>query len=159
VLGYRSNKGSYCVSQPGRVVGNRVGTVNFVLDTFNDIWEIGRQCGASMEALPPDWPVGIGSTFGGGPMSPDLDPTTDPDGGRIELRTLPGRTVLYGVARPNVREVTLESPRDVRTLIPSARAHSFVVVYDGTFPTGNFKLTAMMADGSQKTVRQIAGLG
>jgi hypothetical protein len=159
VLGYRTNRGSYCVNQPGRIVGNRVGNVNFVLDTFDDVWEIGRQCGASAEGLPPDSPVAIGSMFGAGLMPSSIDPTVDPDGGRTALRTLPGRTVLYGVAKKDVRSVTLSTPRDVRTLIPSARTHSFVAVYDGTFPTGNLKLTATMADGSTKTIRQMAGFG
>ena len=156
VLGYRTSRG-YCVTQPGRVVDDRVGTVNFVLGTFSDIWDVGRQCGASMDGLPPDWPVGVGSSFGGGLMPQSLDPTADPQTGRIARRTLRGRTVIYGVARPTVRQVTIETPRDGRTLIPSKRAHSFIVVYDGTFPTGQLKLTAKMADGSHKTVRQIAG--
>jgi len=157
VLGYRTTNHHYCVTQPGRVVDSRVGMVNFVLSTFEDIWDVGRQCGATMNGLPKDWPVGVGSMFGGGLTPQDLDPTAVPESGRVKLRTLPRRTVLYGVARPTVRQVTIESPRDVRTIIPSPRAHSFIVVYDGAFPTGKMKLTATMADGSHQTVRQMAG--
>jgi hypothetical protein len=158
VLGYRTDRG-YCVTQPGRIVDDHVGTVDFVLGTFNDIWDAGRQCGATVDRLPPNWPVGIGEMFGGGLTPQSLDPTSDPLTGRTALRTLPGRTVLYGIARPGVRAVTIDSPRDVRTLIPSPRAHSFIVVYDGTFPTGRLKLTGTMADGSKKTVTQPAGFG
>jgi hypothetical protein len=158
VLGYQTSRG-YCVTQPGRVVDDRVGTVDFVLGTFNDIWDVGRQCGASLDRLPPDWPAGFGAMIGGGLTPQSDDPTSDPTTGRTALRALPGRTVVYGVARPGVRQLTIESPRDVRTLIPSPRAHSFIVVYDGTFPTGKLTLTGTMADGSKKTVTQPAGFG
>jgi hypothetical protein len=159
ILGYRTDRGGYCVTQPGRVVGDRVGTVNFVLGTFADIWDAGRQCETSLDHLPPDWPIALGGMFGGALTPQRLLPTEDPTAGRAERRTLPGRTVLYGVARPSVRELTLETPRDVRTLIPSKRAHVIIVVYDGTFPTGRTKVTATMADGSHQTVRQFAGGG
>jgi hypothetical protein len=33
------------------------------------------------------------------------------------------------------------------------------VVYDGTFPAGQFKLTATFNDGSKKTVSQPASFG
>jgi hypothetical protein len=56
-----------------------------------------------------------------------------------------------------VREVTIKSPRDVRTVLPSPRAHVFLVVYDGLFPTGDFVLTSMFADGSHVTQRIHAG--
>jgi hypothetical protein len=159
VLGYRADSGGFCATQPGRIVGDHVGAINFALDTFDELPTRTRHCGATVGALPPSWPVGIGTMYGGG-FDPALDPGQDPDGGgRITLRTLPGRTVLYGVARPGVRSVTIESPRDVRTLIPSPRARSFLVVYDGSFPTGQLKLTATMADGSKRTVTQPAGFG
>jgi hypothetical protein len=159
ILGYKTDRGTYCVTQPGRVVGNRVGSVNFVLGTFADIWDVGRQCGSMLNRLPPDWPIALGGMFGGGLTPQSLLPTEDPLSGRNERRTLPGRTVVFGVARPNVRELTLATPRDVRTLIPSKRAHAIIVVYDGTFPTGKTKVTATMADGSHQTVRQFAGIG
>jgi hypothetical protein len=109
--------------------------------------------------MPPGWPVSIGSEFGGGLTPQSLDPTAAPDQGRTELRTLPGHTILYGAALPTVRQLTIESPRDVRTLVPSPNARSFLVVYDGTFPAGQFKLTATFNDGSKKTVSQPASFG
>lgn len=71
--------------------------------------------------------------------------------GRIALRTLPGRTVIYGLARPDVREITIESPRDVRTIVPSARAHAFIVVYDGSFATGETVFRITFKNGTHAT--------
>ncbi|HEX6712142.1 MAG TPA: hypothetical protein VF066_02110 [Thermoleophilaceae bacterium] len=158
VLGFRADTGGFCATQPGRIVDDRVGSVNFALATFSELPARSRHCGVLASRLPPRWPAGIGTMYGSG-VDPALDPSQDPDGGRVALRTLPGRTVLFGAAKPGVKLVTIESPRDVRTLIPSARARSFLAVYDGSFPTGQLKLTATFADGSQKTVTQPAGFG
>jgi hypothetical protein len=158
VLTYRADNGGFCATQPERIVGDRVGFVNFALDTFDPLPTRSRHCGVMASQLPRSWPAGIGTMSGSG-FDPALDPSRDPDGGHVKLRTLPGRTVLYGAAKRGVRSVTIESPRDVRTLIPSARARSFLVVYDGEFPTGRLRLTANFADGSAKTITQPAGFG
>jgi hypothetical protein len=152
------DNGGFCATQPERIVGDRVGFVNFALDTFDPLPTRSRHCGVMASQLPRGWPAGIGTMSGSG-FDPALDPARDLDGGHVKLRTLPGRTVLYGAAKPGVRSVTIESPRDVRTLIPSSRARSFLVVYDGEFPTGRLRLTANFADGSAKTITQPAGFG
>jgi hypothetical protein len=54
--------------------------------------------------------------------------------------------------------VTLETPRDVRTLIPGGPAHGIIAVYDGTFPTGAVKVIARFRDGHTKT-QTIGDLG
>jgi hypothetical protein len=41
----------------------------------------------------------------------------------------------------------------VRTLIPSRRAHAFVAVYDGTFPTGETVITVTFTDGTTQEQR------
>jgi hypothetical protein len=46
-----------------------------------------------------------------------------------------------------VTAVTLETPRDVRTLIPGGPAHAIIAVYDGTFTTGTVTVTAHFRDG------------
>jgi len=43
--------------------------------------------------------------------------------------------------------VTLETPRDVRTLTPTGRAHAFLAAYDGSFPTGKIRVVARFRDG------------
>jgi hypothetical protein len=60
-------------------------------------------------------------------------------------------TTIQGVARPDVESITFASPRDVRTLRPSPRAHAFLVLYDGTFPTGEITMTSRFTDGRTTT--------
>jgi hypothetical protein len=56
--------------------------------------------------------------------------------------------VFNGTARDDIKSVTIATPRDVRTLIPSRRAHAFIAVYDGTFPTGETVITTTFTDGT-----------
>jgi hypothetical protein len=75
-------------------------------------------------------------------------PASD-DRGRIERRTLEGRLVFHGQVHPDVATVTLRTPRDVRTLVPS---EGFVLaVYDGQFPGGEVTATARLRDGKEVT--------
>lgn len=46
--------------------------------------------------------------------------------------------------------MTIATPRDVRTIIPSARAHAFIVAYDGSFPTGVIVMTSTFKDGTTR---------
>jgi hypothetical protein len=65
----------------------------------------------------------------------------------IERRTLPGRTVITGIARPDVASVTLTTPSDVRTLRPSGPRHVLIAVYDGAFYQGLSSATVRLRDG------------
>jgi hypothetical protein len=86
-----------------------------------------------------------------------LDATSDPevslDGSytlseaEIERRTLPGRTVITGVADPDVVSVTLTTPQDVRTIQPTGPKHVFIVVYDGVFYSGSVSAAALLTNG------------
>lgn len=80
----------------------------------------------------------------------------DAEAARIR-RTLPGRTTISGSAHPDVRDVTIQTPRDVRTLRPSGRSRSFLAVYDGEFFSGKITLTARFADGT--TSRHVMPVG
>jgi hypothetical protein len=46
--------------------------------------------------------------------------------------------------------VTIRTPRDVRTLVPSAK-HAILAVYDGRFPGGKVTATARFKDGHEVT--------
>ena len=76
----------------------------------------------------------------------------------IEWRTLPGRTIVTGVARPDVVSVTLSTPSDVRTLRPSGPLHAILAVYDGFFLRGNLTATIRLRDGRVET-EEIGGPG
>ncbi|HEV3034232.1 MAG TPA: hypothetical protein VGX72_05530 [Solirubrobacteraceae bacterium] len=69
----------------------------------------------------------------------------------LERRTLPGRTIITGVADADVISVTLATPRDVRTLRPSGPEHVFIVVYDGQFFRGAIIATVALRDGRTVT--------
>lgn len=76
----------------------------------------------------------------------------------IERRTLPGRTIITGIARSDVISVTLSTPSDVRTLRPSGPLHAILAVYDGFFLRGNLTATVRLRNGRVET-EDIGGVG
>ena len=70
---------------------------------------------------------------------------------QIERRTLPGRTIITGIAQPDVVSVTLTTPSDVRTLRPSGRHHLIIAVYAGVFHQANPTATILLRDGKTIT--------
>jgi hypothetical protein len=138
-------RGGWCLTQmPGRVVGETVGSIDF--DTGR-IWTLfgPARC---LERNVRGRAASVGYTFGGGEIA--RMPGADPAPGRIARRTLPGTTMVYGRARDDVASLTIATPRDVRTLVPSPRAHAFLAVYDGDFPTGEIVITAHFKDGTSR---------
>jgi hypothetical protein len=89
------------------------------------------------------------------PFRAQREPLRQPE---IEWRTLPGRTIVTGVARPDVVSVTLSTPSDVRTLRPSGPLHAILAVYDGYFLRGKLTATVRLRDGRVQT-EQIASFG
>jgi hypothetical protein len=69
----------------------------------------------------------------------------------IERRTLPGRTIITGIALPDVVSVTLTTPSDVRTLRPSGRHHLVIAVYPGVFYQAAPTATILLRDGKTIT--------
>jgi len=152
IMASRSTKGGFCAWDVGRVVDSRVGRVDYDLDTFQDSGIL--PCLQRMRLNRRD-PLAFGLTGYGGP---DGEPGQDPELARGALRTLPGRSVISGLAMPDVRQITIRSTRDVRTIVPSPRAHAFIVVYDGGLPTGVTVFTVTFADGTHAT-QKMPGLG
>lgn len=147
ILGVRTTGGGWCVSQqPGRIVEDRVGSVDFARGTFSESTLTGIDC-QSAGNLSRERPVGGG--WGGGDETGE--PSADPAYGRIARRTLPGVTYFAGPASADVRSITLQSPRDIRTIVPSSPAHAYLVVYDGTFTTGKMRMTSTFTDGRSTT--------
>lgn len=150
----RATGGGWCVAQqPGRIVGERVGGVDFDLGTFVDATIHANDClgpGAVNRRRP--FAGGFGSAM-------ELDePSADPVPGRVARRTLPGMQYFAGRVPDDVRSLTLSSPRDVRTIAPSSDAHAYLVVYDGRFSAGTMMLLARYGDGSTSTQRIDLGL-
>ncbi|HWX73733.1 MAG TPA: hypothetical protein VNZ05_00405, partial [Solirubrobacteraceae bacterium] len=65
----------------------------------------------------------------------------------VQRRTLPGHTIITGIADADVVSVTLATPRDVRTLRPSGPQHALIAVYDGEFFRGAITATVRLSDG------------
>lgn len=138
--------GGWCVkSQPGRVVEDRVGYVDFARGTISEDQVSGLDC-QGIRHLSRKQP--IGGSFGG---DGSADPAADPGYGRVARRTQPGTTYFAGPVLPNVRTITLKSPRDVRTIVPSSPAHAYLVVYDGLFTAGDMRITSTFGDGTSTT--------
>jgi hypothetical protein len=51
-----------------------------------------------------------------------------------------------------VERVTLDSPRDVRTLVPSPTGHAVLAVYDGHFIDGFVTMTAQLRGGETRSL-------
>lgn len=146
--------GGWCVSsRPGRIVEDRVGHVDFALGTISEDQVSGLDC-QSRRYLSRKQPVG-GSWGGGDPGAGE--PGGDPGHGRVARRTLPGTTYFAGPVMPDVRTITVKSPRDVRTVVPSSPAHAYLIVYDGTFTSGEVRMTSTFGDGTSTTRAFAAG--
>lgn len=70
----------------------------------------------------------------------------------IERRTVPGRTLITGVARADVETITISTPTDVRTLRPSGPLHTILAVYEGVFLRG--RITATIALRGDRTATE-----
>jgi hypothetical protein len=140
------DRGTWCLpDEPGRIVGNRVGVVDDALGLLSDFGALNVTCGTQAWLLSRRRPLAYGLSNGAS--------SQDPVAGRVARRTLRGVTILHGRALPDVTAIRVASPRDVRTVIPSPRAHAFLIAYDGTFPGGKLVLTSTLRDGS--THRQV----
>lgn len=148
----KASGGGFCVGQGGRVVGDRVGHVDYALDILRgDGGGFMSHCpanrgrpGARLPDGRPLPPFSLSTSWGGGIGA---EPGEDPRAGRIARRSLPGRVVFSGTAEPNVRYLTFATPSDVRTIAPSGPAHAFLIVYAGGFPTGPTIVTTTFDDG------------
>jgi hypothetical protein len=154
-----------CATAVGRIVAGRLAHI----DLFNGVLEAGSEvsgwsssCATHPEAFEPaaelrqpvefnQQQVGTGEN----PFLHEHEPLRRPE---IEWRTLPGRTIVTGVARPDVVSVTLSTPSDVRTLRPSGPLHAILAVYDGYFLRGNLTATVRLRNGRVQT-EQIADYG
>ncbi len=147
--GVRPRSSTPCVGSGPRIVEGRMGGVDAALGTFRPL-ETGGGGGCGVR-LTRALPINLGWGGGDDPQSPAND------AGLVTRRLQPGRTSVYGTALAAVRTVTIATPRDVRTLVPSGPAHAFIAVYDGTFPSGELVVTAHLDDGKDVVQRESLG--
>lgn len=139
LLEWRMPDGALC-RYAGRIVADTVGTLDPRTNRFQPYpVKEGGSCDAQIP--PRSHPVSF--SVGGTPED------SDPAGARLR-RTLPGRTIISGFAHPEVKDITIQTPRDIRTLRPAGANRAFLVVYDGGFFSGTITVTARFADGSTR---------
>ena len=149
ILTAPSTRGRACFSEPGRIVGTRLASVEPRLGIARpapfgqDLDCVQRRTPTAAQPLRMN--VLVSSI-------PDADPA-----GTAQLRRLNNRTVLHGRVTADVTAVTITTSRDIRTAVPDARTHVVLAVYDGTFPGEHVKVTAKLRDGSTRTVTQTLG--
>lgn len=147
----RGSRGGTCFGNAGRLLGTRLGTVDPRLGLFN-VSPIGGPPACPTPGRPP-------SRDDPAPLQTGLYSLRDEDpAGRNQLRREDARTILSGPVDQDVVAVTIRTPRDVRTLVPSPTGHAVLAVYDGTFPRARITVTALMRDGRRIT-REISDGG
>jgi hypothetical protein len=150
VAASRGPNGTWCSTNPGRVVDGTVGQLDARLDVFYDQSDFSYNCGiqnarvkAKDRVLSRSLPLLYVSTSGAVPGQ------ERPGGsaGRIALRAEPGATIFGGLARADVATITVISPSQTRVIRPTGPAHAFVVALGGSFPTGKVQLVVRFTDG------------
>jgi hypothetical protein len=141
--------GGWCVSSEARIVGDRTGSVDAALGTFTPQPVSATRCPTPTRPLTRRKPLDF--SYGGGGIE-DLPGRPSGSGRRIR-RTLPGRFSIAGRAHSDVRDITIATPRDVRTLRPAPDSGAFLAVYDGGFPTGEIVLTSRLRGGAARVQR------
>jgi hypothetical protein len=156
-----------CTTAVGRIVAGRLASIdlsNGVLQAGSDFSSSSSSCATHPEAFTPTArqaeqknPVEFDEQQVGAGESP-LQTQPHLRQPEIQWRTLPGRTILTGIARPDVTSITLSSPSDMRTLRPTGPLHTILAVYDGYFLRGNLTATIRLHNGHVQTER-IASFG
>jgi hypothetical protein len=142
--------GGVCVGGASQVVGEQIGGVDTDLALFASGSFAPIGCRASGDGPSRRRPLWIG--YSGGSADPEQrDPLLRR--ARIERRVLPDRFELLAECHPSVERVTIRSPRDVRTLVPSERGHVVFALYDGGFPAGEIVVTAHLRGGGRHAER------
>lgn len=154
VLGVRTKQGLWCLGQAGHLLGNIVGSIDPRYGTMMGASADHNPNGCGPMAQPTKQsPIQAVSSSGSYTDVAGLAPNGD------QLRLQRGRTLIYGRTLDDVVELTFTTPRDVRTVIPSAPGKGFLLVYDGGFSGGPLTATARFRDGHTQTVELPGGGG
>lgn len=149
ILTAPGSRGSNCFSSPGRIVGDRLATVDPRLGLARADPLAGTLNCSNRRAPNSDHPLRMNV------LTASLG--DEDSSGSQQLRRLNDRTVLSGRTTAAVTAVTITTSRDIRTVVPDPRTHVVLAVYDGTFPAERLKITATLRDGRHVTVLQPSG--
>jgi hypothetical protein len=140
--------GGVCVAQQGQLVEDRIGGIDATHGLF---WEATTTPGDCRTYATPTRRRPLLISYGGG--TAPVEQSALAQRARRERRLLPGRFELRVDCHPDVEQVTIRTPRDIRTLVPSPRAHIVFALYDGGFPAGKIVVTATLAGGRRYSER------
>jgi hypothetical protein len=142
VIVSKGDRGGTCVGNPERIVGTQPAFIDAALDVlYASPFHGFANCRPAKPTRA--YPMRISTLIS---SVGDDDPR-----GRVERRVQPARIVFSGRVHKDVVSVTITTPRDVRTLVPSGPAHVILAVYDGRFPGGKVTATARLKDGREVT--------
>jgi hypothetical protein len=145
----RQGGGTCVISGAVQTVGGQAGGVDSDLGLFSAA--VGRPVDCRRRGGPtPSKPVWVSYGWG---SDPDDDGDPFMRRARVERRVQTGRFELVAECHSDVESVTIRSPRDIRTLVPSERGHVVLAVYDGDFPSGRIVVTAHLRGGGTKRER------
>lgn len=143
--------GGLCVAGGAtQIIGDRPGVLDPTWGRFYPSGLGRADCRAPR--VPPTRKRPVVSSIGSGPGPAEAGDVLF-DRARRQRRIQPGRFTLYARCHPDVQRVTIRTPRDVRTLIPSPRAHVIYAIYDGAFRAGAIEITARLRGGGTHTDR------
>jgi hypothetical protein len=148
-------EGTPCTGGRARVVGGRVGDPDLDLGVFTESVLSSPSCRPLTGPPNAEYPCSF--SWGGGNAEELEGSDSARERGRIERRLLAGRTFVDAQCRADVERVTLETPRDRRTLVPSPFGRALLAVYDGSFIDGDLTVTMHLQGG--RTVTQSFPLG
>jgi hypothetical protein len=148
-----------CSTAIGQIVEGHLASIderNGVLKSGPDIWGSGGSCPthAQPHSLPGERnrPVQFDIQQADSYASPLAGANSEPlTPSEIQRRTLPGRTIITGIARSDVAAITISTPTDVRTLRPAGPLHVIIAAYDGQFYRGALVATVTLKDGHTQT--------
>jgi hypothetical protein len=145
-----TREGTPCIGPAGQLVGDMVGGVDTLYAIFHARVLRPFECAVLRAPFTDRRPCSI--SWGGG-----YDEPADRDAlqrrARIERRISPGRFQITAECRGDVERVSIRTPRDLRTLVPSARGHVVFALYDGDFPAGDIVVTFHLRSGEQRRER------
>lgn len=153
ILVARRGDGGICIGGSAQRVGDRFGIVETSLGIVSEAPL--RRSDCRRRGVRPSRRLPVVSTLGWG-----SGPTDQADlwlrRARIERRLQHGRFTIAATCHPDVEQVTIRTSRELRTLVPSPRAHAILAIYDG-LPAGDVVITARLRGGRTWTER-IRGL-
>jgi hypothetical protein len=146
----QTREGVPCVTQPTQIAADRTGYIDLRLALMNTGGGLTPGSCRPLNAKP-DPKRACDAGWGGGSAEELEGSDAFARRARTERRLLSGRTQVWGQCVADVDRITVRTPRDVRTLVPSAVGRAFLAVYDGSFPAGKLEITAHLKNGKTWT--------